>query len=378
MFQLYKIAFVLTFLVSVFSFGQSAYAVDAPYSQKNVQALVEAQRFEEALSLMSQRDVATQNSYDHRFLKGRILSWKGDHRQAREVLNGLMSDYPGNDDVLLASGNLDYYQKKLSAAEDAFTSILSRNPGRSDVLRALENVRKAKRSRRPHTWRIDGGVGQSSFEESNLGNWDNQYLRAEYAPKDIAYHASANRYNRFGETNIQFEAGIASAKHGSWDWAAKAGFTPNGTLRPKTHFGGRIGRKVKLENGPAVVATVHYRYDKYTTAKIHNISPEVTTYFQNGARLSGRIIGTVHNLEEDKAGWMVSGSYPVSDKWKFNGGLAHAPEAINGVVITTKSIFGGATYEVSNGLDVHITLARDNRDESYIRNTVNVGFTQRF
>ncbi len=365
-------------LLSIFSYVQESYASEDSIIMDSIQTLIEAQKFDDALHLMSLQDTEVQNSYDHLFLKGRILSWKGAHRQAKTVLEGLLSDYPGNDDVLLATGSLNYYQGNLNAAEKTFLSILSRTPNRSDALQALENVRKAKRANRPYTWRIDGGAGQSTFEDTDQTNWNNQYLRAEYAPNDIAYHASANRYKRFSVENVQFEGGISSAKRGDWDWGLQAGFTPDALFRPKTHYGGRIGKKLDIENGPTLVATLHYRRDNYTETKIHNISPEVTAYFNNGARLTGRIIGTVQNQEKDQAGWLVNGSYPVADKWKLNAGIARAPEAVNGLVVTTKSLFGGISYEVSPKLDLHLNVARDNREDIYVRNAINVGFTHKY
>jgi len=366
------------------SLSSTSHASEYANIDQKIQRLISAKNFDQALLLMSQKSVTEQNNFDNRFLKGRILSWKGDHRQARTVLDGLMRDYPLNDDIAFASGNLEYYRGNLNSAERIFTDVLARNPNYTDVATALETVRQARRVERPHKWRIDGGGGLSSFDETDLDNWNNQYLRVEYAPRDVAFHAKVQRYERFGGNNIQFEGGIASAKRGNWDWGLTAGFTPDASFRPETSIGGRIGRKFQLDNGPAVVTTLNYRYDQYTEAKIHNISPEVTAYFQNGARLTGRVINTVQSEQDDQSGWLVSGSYPVSKKWRLNGGYANAPEAVespNGLdslVVTTKSIFGGVTYAVSPQLDLHINIARDNREDTYIRNAVNVGFTQRY
>ena len=110
----------------------------------------------------------------------------------------------------------------------------------------------------------------------------------------------------------------------------------------------------------------------------------MTAYFQNGSRLTGRVINTVQSNESDQTGWLVSGSYPVSKKWTLNGGYAKAPEAvdnpnaIDSLVVTTKSIFGGVSYAVSPQLDLHVNVVRDDRQDTYIRNAVNVGFTQKF
>lgn len=378
------VLFSTLLIVGGAGYGSTATASDIITIDQKIQSSITKKDFDQALELISQKTLIEQNTFDQRFLKARILSWKGDHRAARRALDTLMADFPGNDDVTFASGNLEYYQGNLKKADAIFTDILQRNPNYTDVAVARENVRKAQRTKRPYNWRIDGGAGLSSFDETDLNNWNNQYLRAEYTPDNVAYHAKVQNYRRFGQNNVQFEAGIADAKREDWDWGLAAGFTPSADFRPEFHIGGRVGRKIKLDNGPTLVTTLHYRYDQYTEAKIHNISPEVTAYFQNGSRLTGRVINTVQSNESDQTGWLVSGSYPVSKKWTLNGGYAKAPEAvdnpnaIDSLVVTTKSIFGGVSYAVSPQLDLHVNVVRDDRQDTYIRNAVNVGFTQKF
>ena len=378
------VLFSTLLIVGGAGYGSTATASDIITIDQKIQSSITKKDFDQALELISQKTLIEQNTFDQRFLKARILSWKGDHRTARRALDTLMADFPGNDDVTFASGNLEYYQGNLKKADAIFTDILQRNPNYTDVAVARENVRKAQRTKRPYNWRIDGGAGLSSFDETDLNNWNNQYLRAEYTPDNVAYHAKVQNYRRFGQNNVQFEAGIADAKREDWDWGLAAGFTPSADFRPEFHIGGRVGRKIKLDNGPTLVTTLHYRYDQYTEAKIHNISPEVTAYFQNGSRLTGRVINTVQSNESDQTGWLVSGSYPVSKKWTLNGGYAKAPEAvdnpnaIDSLVVTTKSIFGGVSYAVSPQLDLHVNVVRDDRQDTYIRNAVNVGFTQKF
>ena len=374
---------VTTFILSM-GLGASVFASDVADIDQRIQSSIAIKDFDHALNLMQQKPLSEQNSFNQRFLRARVLSWKGDYGQAQTALDRLKSDFPGNDDLNFASGNLEYYQGNLQNAETIFTDILTRNPNYTDVATALENVQKAKRAKRPHTWRIDGGAGFSTFGETDLENWNNQYLRVEYAPNNVAYHAQVQNYRRFGQNNVQFEGGIADSKRGKWDWGVAVGFTPDADFRPEFHAGGRIGRKFELDQGPTVVTTLHYRYDEYTEASIHNITPEVTAYFKNGARLTGRVINTVQSEQDNQTGWLVSGSYPVSKKWSINGGYASAPEAVetpaleDSLVITTESIFGGVSYAVSPQLDLHVNVVRDDRENTYIRNAVNVGFTQKF
>lgn len=74
----------------------------------------------------------------------------------------------------------------------------------------------------------------------------------------------------------------------------------------------------------------------------------------------------------------MSGSLPVAKKWKLNGGYASAPETVNGLVVTTESVFAGVSYAATSQLDLHVNFARDDRQDVYIRNAVNVGFTQKY
>lgn len=364
--------------------NQLAFASDQSSVHQNVMSFASNKNFDAALALLAQQDITAQNSYEHRILKGRVLSWAGQYKNAQVVIDDLRQEFPQNADVLLVAANLDYYQGNLKSAERNFRSVIAINPNYTDAQTGLENVQKAKRANRPYKWRIDGGASLSDFDESDLNDWNNQFVRAEYTPNDISYHGKVQHYRRFGQNNVQFEGGIADSKRGKWDWGVAAGFTPDADFRPEFHAGGRIGRKFELDHGPTVVTTLHYRYDEYTEASIHNITPEVTAYFKNGARLTGRVINTVQSEQDNQTGWLVSGSYPVSKKWSINGGYASAPEAVetpaleDSLVITTESIFGGVSYAVSPQLDLHVNVVRDDRENTYIRNEVNVGFTQKF
>jgi len=68
---------------------------------------------------------------------------------------------------------------------------------------------------------------------------------------------------------------------------------------------------------------------------------------------------------------------PVTDRLKLSLGVANAPEAIDGVAITTQSVFGGATYSLNDGLDAFVNLSRHDRENSYVRNSINVGITHK-
>lgn len=368
---------MVTAAVITLSLGNFAWA-----SSINMQVLelAEEKKFEQALALLSQESSELRTGYDHRFLKARVLSWNGQYAEARAELHALIAEYSDNPDLRLVMGNLEYYEGDLSAAEKNYQAVLNKFPGYQDARKGLENVRKVKLaelSKSKNEWRIDGGLSVSDFEQENLTKWNTQYLRAEYAPNSFAYHASVQRYERFGRANVQIQGGVSDAVRGGWDWGVEAGFTPDALFRPKVSAGGRLGRAIETKNGTVVYPSITYRYDDYAVGGIHNIQPGIITYLDKGIVLTGRLIGTVQDNEKDQLGWLVQGRMPIIDKLEVNLGLAKAPEAINGFAITTQSLFGGFTYKVRDDLNVHLNLARDDREESYIRNSVNVGFTHK-
>lgn len=334
--------------------------------------------FDKALSVLSQQSSDIASGYDHRFLKARILSWAGQYGAARVELDSLMAAYPDNPDLQLALGNLEYYQGRLGAAETQYSRVLSKFPNYQDARNGLENVRKAKDSAAANgqqTWRVDGNLGFSDFNQDDISKWDDQFLRVEYSPSTLAYHGSVQRYKRFGTTDIQFKAGIADAVRGGWDWGLEAGFTPNGTFRPELSLGLRGGRAIEMENGVVFYPNVIYRFDDYDTGSIQNIQPGLTTYLESGIVLSARLIATLQDAEKDQLGWLIDGRAPLTDRLQLRAGYADAPEAIDGLAISTQSLFGGLSYKVRDDLDVHVNLARDDRENSYVRNSANVGFT---
>lgn len=334
--------------------------------------------FDKALSVLSQQSSDIASGYDHRFLKARILSWAGQYGAARAELDSLMAAYPDNPDLQLALGNLEYYQGRLGAAETQYSRVLSKFPNYQDARNGLETVRKAKAeavANGQQAWRIDGNLGFSDFNQDDISKWDDQFLRVEYSPNSLAYHGSVQRYKRFGTTDIQFKAGIADAVRGGWDWGLEAGFTPSGTFRPELSLGLRGGRAIEMENGVVFYPNVTYRFDDYDTGSIHNIQPGLTTYLEGGIVLSARLIATLQDSEKDQLGWLVDGRASLTDRLQLRAGYADAPEAIDGLAISTQSLFGGLSYKVRDDLDVHVNMARDDREDSYVRNSANVGFT---
>ncbi len=364
----------------ILSYGAMAHATSPEIISRQALDLAGTQNFSEALRLIDTQKPEIRDSYDVRFTKARILSWADKHKKSERVFEELMRDYPGNPDIQSGYGYLEYYRGNYDLADMHFRNILQKYPDYTDATKGLELTQKARRSQRGYEWRIDVNAGVNSFD-TDLSNWNHQSVRAEYNPNDmsVAFNAGATRYERFDATDIQFMAGARSSHKGPWNWEIGGGFTPDSDFRPKTTALVRGGYSHKLEGGHTLHTSIGYQMDDYKNANtIHTLTPEVTAYLTNEVTLTGRLIHVMQDSEDDQTGWLLSGEVPITDRLYGRLGYAMAPEAVNGVAIDTESIFGGLRYQLSEQTDMHLTLSRDDRENSYVRDGVNVGLTQRY
>jgi len=333
-------------------------------------------KFDQALSVLAAEPVNIQQSYDHRFLKARILSWAGDYQNAENEFETLNRDFPNNADVILAMGNVEYYQGNLKPAEAHYLRVLELAPGYTDARTALENVRRAKSEQK--NWRIDSGANFYDFEDETVEPWNDQYLRVEYKTDSLAYSLSGQHYDRFGEKDVQIIAGLSDAKRGGLDWGLTAGVTPSASFRPDITAGLNLAYSVETGHGATYYPSANYRYDQFGTGDVHTVQTGLAAYLENGLVLTGDVIGTFQDNGTSDIGWRVSGRYPITDQFEINAGYASAPETIDGMPINTDTLFGGLSYSVTPNTKLHFNLSNHDSEGSFSRNDINVGFTREF
>ncbi len=357
----------------------SAMAVSPGDVSKQAMDLAAANNFTQALALISSQDIETQNSYEVKFTQARILAWDNQYDAAAQAYESLLADFPGNPDIQNGYGYLEYYRGNYDRAEILLSEVLAKYPGYEDAQIGLKRVRDARADakRKEKRWRLDVNGGTSSFN-TDMAGWNYQSARVEHIPGNIALHTDVTRYERFDQIDTQITVGARSNTNNSWDWQIAAGTTPSADFRPKLTGAARIGKSVDV-NGTIIHGSLGYQIDDYTTAgTIHQLSPQVVAYLDDDVVLSGRLMHVMQNGEDDQTGFMLSGSAPVVDRLSARIGYANAPEAINGRVINTESVFGGLSYQLTDSLDIHATYSRDDRENTYVRDAVNVGITTRY
>lgn len=333
-----------------------------------------------ALKLIASQPDEVRDTYDVRFTQARILAWSGNHDASAAAYEKLMQDFPGNPDIQNGYGYLEYYRSNLEAAEILFNQVLASYPGYEDAQKGLTRVRRAMADRigTDYRWRIDANLGLSSFNNGQ-DDWNDQSLRVEYVPGSIGLFGSATRFERFGLNDIQFMGGARSNTDSDFDWEIAAGATPNADFRAELTGLARLGYKFDIGNDNVLHSSLGYQIDDFSnTGTVHQISPQIVTYLNNGMILNARIVHVLQSGESDQTGFQFSGLVPVIPRLNLRAGYANAPEAVNGVVIDTESLFGGLSYRLSDHTEIHGTYTRDDRKGVYIRDGFNVGLTQKY
>ncbi len=343
-------------------------------------AIASTENHKGALDLIAAQPDQTRNTYDVRFANARILAWAGEYNASASEYDALMADYPGNPDIQNGYGYLEYYRGNYDQAEYHFSTVLTDYPGYVDAQKGLNKVRAAKadKSKSDYRWRIDANVGMSSFDNDQQ-DWNDQSIRVEHVPGKIAVHGSATRFERFGMNDIQVMAGIRSNTDNDWDWEVGAGVTPGADFRADVTGLARLGYKLRLDNGTILHSSLGYQLDDYdATGTVQTLTPQVIAYLENGMILTARMIHVMPENGADLTGFLGSGLIPLTESLDIRAGYANAPEAINGIVIDTESLFGGLSFQLNENLQIHGTYARDDREGIYIRDGFNVGLTQKY
>ena len=355
-------------------------AASADEAQTEALNLAQLKKYDAALAVLDGADAQAEEKFSRDLLKARLLSWAGRYQEARTLLSELKSQHPGVADIDATFGNLYFYQGKLEPAEQSFAAALSLAPDHDDAKSGQERVRNAKEARRIANlkWRVDAGASHSSFKDGTAEDWNEQFVNVQRRVGGIALSVGAHQYQRFGASDTQLSVGVASTKRGGVDWSVEASATPDPDFRPDGSIGGRVGKSIEVTEDIDAYLALGYRYDSFETGAVHTTQPELTTTFSSGLQLTGKVVVTAQENADTQTGYLVQGVYPVAKTVRLKLGYADAPEVINGQAVSTKSYFGGVSFDVSSKLTFHANAARQDRADNITRDDFVVGFTRKF
>jgi YaiO family outer membrane protein len=93
---------------------------------------------------------------------------------------------------------------------------------------------------------------------------------------------------------------------------------------------------------------------------------------------TGRLINTWDQTGDHSLGWLGRGDWQASEGLRLFLGYADAPDTSEGVVVDTRSLFGGLSYSLSDRITLRASAAREWREDGSRRTQFGIGLGHRF
>ncbi|MDH3229534.1 MAG: YaiO family outer membrane beta-barrel protein [Alphaproteobacteria bacterium] len=330
---------------------------------------------------------------DLRLARGRILAWAGRYDDALRAVDAVIAQQPKIAEAYALRGRIAFYQGRLAAADAGFAEALRLEPGNAEASAGRADVARARKASAAGgagkvanavpRWRIDTGYVQSRFSRLNFEDWHEGFIRIEHRwPSRTALSARVDTSNRFGTTETAAGAGIAQQFNPGLFGYLEGSVAPGADFLPRWTVAAGGNLRVVHDHGPfgPLLLTADFRHKSYATADIQNIDPGIELYGLGGrVWLTARWINAFDRDAGSRlAGWYGRADWQAAAPFRLFAGMSDSPETEVGVTVDTRSVFGGLAVDLTPSVRLNADIAREDRENSYIRNVYGVSLTLRY
>jgi YaiO family outer membrane protein len=344
------------------------------------------QEYEAALAVVNRGLRIDPYNTDLRLARARILGWAGRYDNALRAVDAVIETQPKNAEAYAIRGRIAYYQGDLEAADAGFAAALRREPGNAEALAGRADVVRAQQAAAGNIvprWRIDVGYLHSQFSRLNLEDWREGFIRIEHHwPSRTALSLRIDTSNRFGETETAVGAGIAQQFNSGLYGYLEGSVAPSADFLPRRAVAAGGGGRILADHGAfgPLLLTADLRHRSYTAGDVQNIDPGIELYgFAGRVWLTAKWINAFdRDTSARLAGWYGRANWQAASPFRVYAGASDAPDTEAGFTVNTRSVFGGLAVDLTRSVRLNADIAREDRENSYIRNVYGVSFTLRY
>jgi YaiO family outer membrane protein len=344
-------------------------------------ALAESKQYDAAIDLLHEAEKREPENADPLIAEARISSWQGRYDRADSILKPIIVKDPGNTDALTAEAYVDYYRNHLDAAAASFSTVLAAHPDDTEASDGLKLVHAAQESGEGFQWIFDAGYEHSTFARQSQQNWSNEFVQITrlFDHGETAVHARYEHYDEFLTTDSYYEIGIDHSFEPYLTGYLYAGHTLDASFHPtwKTSAGGTVRMNTPDGLNPVLWLTLDAREEDYSQADFLDVNPGIRVEYMDWA-LSPNLVAVRQWGSQPVFGFNARIDTPNWDGFHFYAGYADAPDTENAVTVYTATIYGGASYDVTDALTLRLGYAHDDRADSYIRHVIDASLTYRY
>lgn len=325
--------------------------------------------------------------------------------EAVQLLEPVVAAEPANADAQVQLGYAYLALNRIDAAQTAFEAALAAAPSYADARLGIARV--AQR-------RGDRAGALAAIEPIGLGNADADALRAQ-----LQAESSALRWSFDADAGYSFVEGprpdwkdlAFQIRHNASEQTAVAarveisdrfrtdvyleglvdqqfgdgvrgyllfGGTPDADFRPQWQIG--AGGSVRVTSGGnATVLTLDLRHGEFVTGDVQTVNPGIEQYLADGrVWITARWINVFDDLSGHQSGYSLRGDVQASDGARLFAGFSNAPDTEQGVVIDTRSYFGGVVFDLGGNMTGRISASFEDTEVGADRTQVGAGLGWRF
>jgi len=366
-----------------------------------------SQRFDEAGHFFDQALAIKPGLLDARLGKVRLAIWQGDAPRARALVDDVLATAPNNVEALDLDARIALLEADYTRAGQSFQRVLAVDPRNAEALVGIGDVRRAQgdddAARQaykqalviepgsadieqrlavppPRKWRLDVGSEVSDLTDG-LGDWTDSSAGLAYRLSPRTTISGRTRVaTRFGHTDVQIEGRIDQAFSPAFSVYALAAATPDADFLARYSIGAGASWQVVAPAkafGPLSL-NIDARYDDFSNADVTSIQPWIQGFVLDGRLgLSARWVHAEDDIGTRADGYVLRADLAVTQRFNVFGGYADAPEIDDGALISTRTVFGGISFDVSDPLTLRASIAHEERP-TFDRTIFGLGLTARF
>ena len=358
-----------------------------------------------ALLLLAFAAPAAAQTAEQDYQAGVAARQAGDLDEALGRLERAAAAEPANADIFLQMGLVYLAMSRLDEAETAFRHVLDLAPDYADARLGLARVARRRRDRETalaeldrigpghaeademrrqilgtaavRPWRWNVGLDGSYTDVDRLADWQSATLVVQHrVGRSMIVTATADATRRFRRTDIYGEARVDYRFAPGAYVHALVGGTPDAEFRPEYQLG--AGAAIRTHGGPyATVAQMEFRQARYPAGDVQTLTPGIEQYLGERAWVTVHWVNTWDRFRHS-SGWLVRGDVMPNGRLRLFAGVADAPDLDAGVVIDTRSLFGGVSLDVGEHLTLRFSFAHDDSPGPADRDTLALGMGFRF
>ena len=319
------------------------------------------------------------------FQLGLTQRFQKKHDEAMKSQQKAITLSPNNQDIRLELARLHYWHSDYDTAESMVEEVLSNTPEYESAQKLSSSIQKAKQGlahTREHLWQLDTGYEHSSFSRRHQPDWTYSFVQlGHWVEDDTLIHVRAEDYERRREHNQHIEIGAAHIFDKTYSAYGAIGYTPDSSFIPEWRF--KAGGDVRLIYEDEYLGntwfTLAAQHDRYTNLNTTVVKPGLRYEFLEVFQFHGQYINVFDEDDKRLKGWSTRLDWQtLIEELRLFGGLADAPESEDAIIYNTKARYAGFVYQFTPTVAVHGSIAREDREDTFIRHVASTALSIKF